>query len=91
MNRARGWRGVCGVSGRAERSRGHVQAFGPMSATMVNRDSVPEVCVPLLARYPNESGTCFKMDIIAAPGYFFTIVAVFIFLLTGFDGSPTHK
>uniref|UniRef100_A0A7S0P3N4 Uncharacterized protein n=1 Tax=Calcidiscus leptoporus TaxID=127549 RepID=A0A7S0P3N4_9EUKA len=66
-------------------------AFGPMSSTMLNRDSAPEVCIPLLARYPNGSDMCFKMDIVAAPGYFFTIVAVAIFLLSGFDGSPTHK
>ena len=24
-------------------------------------------------------------------GYYFTIAAVVVFLLTGFDGSPTHK
>jgi len=66
-------------------------AFGPMSAAMLNKYSFGEVCNPLLALYPNPSETCFEMRIDESLGYTFTIAAVGVFLLTGFDGSPTHK
>ena len=71
-------------------------SFGPMSQSLVNRNNLP-LCDTLAALYPhvkkNAVGDplCFSIEVNVDVGYWLAAAAVFVYLLSGFDGSPTHK
>ena len=69
-------------------------AMGPMTANILSVKNFP-LCKSLNHIYPNPPGEpsdlCFEIDVVAMEGYWLTVLAVAVFLLSGFDGSPTHK
>ena len=69
-------------------------AMGPMTATLLSVSNFP-ACKHLNAIYPNPPGEphdlCFEISVEPLQGYWLTLAAVAVFLLSGFDGSPTHK
>ena len=69
-------------------------AMGPMTANILSAKNFP-LCKSLNHIYPNPPGEpsdlCFEIDVVAMEGYWLTVLAVAVFLLSGFDGSPTHK
>jgi len=69
-------------------------AMGPMTANLLSIANFP-ACKHLNVIYPNPPGVphdlCFEISVEPLQGYWLTLAAVAIFLLSGFDGSPTHK
>ena len=69
-------------------------AMGPMTANLLSVNNFP-ACKHLNVIYPNPPGEphdlCFEISVEPLQGYWLTLAAVAIFLLSGFDGSPTHK
>ena len=65
-----------------------------MTATLLSVTNFP-ACKHLNAIYPNPPGEprdlCFEISVEPLQGYGLTLAAVAVFLLSGFDGSPTHK
>ena len=60
----------------------------PLTAALFTERGTP-ICGPLQTLYRED--VCFEIVIIPGSGYAFTCAAVAVFLLTGFDGSFTHK
>jgi len=65
-------------------------AFKPLSANILSASNFAP-CGVLEKKYPDNDGLCFALDVQPTSGYFFSVAAVIVFLLSGFDGSPTHK
>ena len=64
-------------------------AFGPMSEILLN-DQTFEPC----GMFDHIYGTgeiCMRIDVIPTVGYWFNVAAIVVYLLSGFDGSPTAK
>ena len=65
-----------------------------MTATLLSVSNFP-ACKHLNDIYPNPPGEprdlCFEISVEPLQGYWLTLAAVAVFLLSGFDGSPTHK
>ena len=61
---------------------------GPLTSTLFT-PRVTHICGPLDEQYDQSS--CFAIRVQPGAGYVATCAAVVVFLLTGFDGSPTHK
>jgi len=67
----------------------------PMTATLFTPYNTP-ICKDITTAFPNPPGTdppdlCFTISVVPSTGYFSVAAAVVVFLLSGFDGSPTHK
>jgi len=62
--------------------------FGPMTSTLFT-PSVTHICGPLDRLYQQDA--CFFLDVEPSVGYSFVVASVVLYLLTGFDGSFTHK
>ena len=62
--------------------------IGPLTSTIFTPRVTPQ-CAPLMRLY-NEPA-CFDVDVIPGVGYGFMCASVVVYLLTGFDGSFTHK
>lgn len=62
--------------------------IGPLTSTLFTPRVTP-ACGTFDKLYNQPS--CFQIKIVPGTGYVATCVAVGVFLLTGFDGSPTHK
>ena len=60
----------------------------PLTSALFTERGTP-ICGPLKTMYRED--VCFEIVIIPGRGYAFTCAAVVVFLLTGFDGSFTHK
>ena len=69
-------------------------AMGPLTANILSDKNFP-LCKKLNLIYPNPSDEppdlCFEIAVSPLQGYWLTVAAVAIFLVSGFDGSPTHK
>ena len=64
-------------------------AFGPMSEILLN-DQTFAPC-GMLDHIYGTGEICMRIDVIPTTGYWFNVAAVAIYLLSGFDGSPTSK
>ena len=64
-------------------------AFGPMSEVLLNDQSV-HFC-KLIEDIYSTGHRCLRIDVIPEVGYWFNVAAVALYLLSGFDGSPTSK
>lgn len=60
----------------------------PLTQTMFTSTGTP-VCGPLERLY--DEAACFVIEILPQSGYAFMCASVCVYLLTGFDGSLTHK
>lgn len=70
-------------------------AIGPLSKDLINGDTPvigDAVCTPLSAKF-NRPGDhrCLEIAVTAASGYWVVVAAVGLYLLSGVEGSPTHK
>ena len=63
--------------------------FGPVSKNLLTVENTPALCGPLMERFGEE--TCLMISVNLADGYFYLAIHVALFLITGFDGSLTHK
>ena len=63
--------------------------MGTFSSQLLTRDVFP-YCKQLDAHY-GTGDTCLRIDVVAGPGYWVAVAAVVLYLLSGVDGSPTHK
>ena len=62
--------------------------IGPLTKTLFTERLTPP-CKPLDALYHED--ICFQIAVLPDVGYYFLIASVCVYLLVGFDGSPTHK
>ena len=65
-------------------------AFGPTTQHLLNDRNFPP-CAELAPVYPDEGGVCFKINVLPQGGYQYAIGVMVLFVVAGFDGSPTHK
>ena len=65
-------------------------AFGPMTNQLLTPITFPP-CGILMKRYPESGTSCFELDVNPEIGYWITAAAWGVYLLSGCDGSPTHK
>jgi hypothetical protein len=63
--------------------------FGPVSKHLLTVHNTPALCEPLMRRFGEE--TCLMISVDLADGYYLLVAHVAMFLITGFDGSATHK
>ena len=73
----------------ADRRATHRNGFGPMSEILLN-DQTFAPC-GMLDHIYGTGEICMRIDVIPTTGYWFNVAAVAIYLLSGFDGSPTSK
>ncbi|KAL1515143.1 hypothetical protein AB1Y20_004204 [Prymnesium parvum] len=64
-------------------------AFGPMTNSFLSPGNF-KPCGPLQEQY-NTPDECLEINVNAASGYYFTVAAYSVYLMSGVDGSPTHK
>mmetsp|Transcript_67522 Transcript_67522/g.178076 ORF Transcript_67522/g.178076 Transcript_67522/m.178076 type:complete len:121 (+) Transcript_67522:1-363(+) len=64
-------------------------AFGPLTNHFVNPDSV-SFCRELVTIY-HTGDQCFEINVTPAWGYYVTAIAYVGYLISGVDGSLTHK
>ena len=62
--------------------------FGPLTAGILTPSNFP-LCVPLQTLFGEDH--CFAFEARPIRGYYWTFVAVGMHILSGFDGSPSHK
>jgi hypothetical protein len=70
-------------------------AMGPLSANLITKMQFPG-CVGLTEKFPNPPGTdppdlCFAIAVKSNAGYWLSLTMVLLWLISGFDGSFTHK
>lgn len=63
-------------------------AFGPMTNAVLSPANF-KPCGELQTLYDTTS--CLQIGVNAAEGYYLTIAAYLLYLISGVDGSPTHK
>lgn len=67
----------------------------PMTSSLFTDFNTP-ICKQINQAFPNPPGTdppnlCFTITVVPSAGYWVVAAAVGLFLVSGFDGSPTHK
>jgi hypothetical protein len=67
----------------------------PMTSSLFTDFNTP-ICKQINQAFPNPPGTdppnlCFTINVVPSAGYWVVAAAVALFLVSGFDGSPTHK
>ena len=62
--------------------------IGPLTSTLFTKEGTP-ACGPIDRAY--DQPNCFDIAVLPSAGYPFICASVVVYLLTGFDGSPTHK